>query len=198
MTGLCESGNEPPDSLKASKRIEEGEKISGERENAKDEDEEVDEEQEDEKGGRISSDHEIKIDNESIRIPQEVKYLGVILQPTGKSFTRHITERAALAIRGMNEIVHIHIRLLSLETEIKLFHAKIVSMPCYGIDIIWPNLNVANLAAMKKVKPRFLTETLEMATTTPSRLAFEMTRESFLFEELRANFLLPFLQKQKN
>jgi hypothetical protein len=80
---------------------------------------------------------------------------------------------------------------LSLKTTMALFNKKIVPILAYGIDIIWDKLKLKDLAALEKVKARFLKKALGVSKYTRSRLLYELAKETFLVEGLRINLLLP-------
>lgn len=125
-------------------------------------------------GGKAPAKAEINIRGQKIKISPDYKYLGVTLQPTAKCFTKHVTERAAQAIMAMQEIKNI--RLLSLETAMKLFNAKIMPIVSYGIEVIWEHLTERNLETIEKVKSTYLKKTLGVSKTTKSRLVDLLTR----------------------
>lgn len=100
----------------------------------------------------------------------------------------HIKERAIAATKGLVEIKNL--TQLSLETAIRLFEAKIVPLLTYGIEIAWPNLSLKDVQLLENVKARFLKITLEISKYTPSRLAYELAKETFLMEDLRYRLLL--------
>jgi hypothetical protein len=53
-------------------------------------------------------------------------------------------------------------------------------------------LKLKDLAALEKVKARFLKKALGVCKYTRSRLVYELAKETFLVEELRINLLLPY------
>jgi hypothetical protein len=123
-----------------------------------------------------------------LKVTNACKYLGVTLQTT-KSYRIHIKERVIAATKGLLEIKNL--RQLSLETAIRLFEAKIVPLLTYGIEIAWPNLSLKDVKLLENVKARFLKITLGISKYTPSRLADELAKETFLMEDLRYRLLLP-------
>jgi hypothetical protein len=80
---------------------------------------------------------------------------------------------------------------LSLKTARAIFNNKIVPILTYGIDIILDKLKLKDLAALEKVKAKFLKKALGVSKYTRSRLVYELAKETFLVEELRINLLLP-------
>ncbi|KAJ9575803.1 hypothetical protein L9F63_007344, partial [Diploptera punctata] len=73
-------------------------------------------------------------------------YLGITLQPTTKSFSAHVQERAAAAIRAMCSIKDI--TSLKLVTAMKLFASVIIPIVTYGIELIWEKLSTSDLERM--------------------------------------------------
>ncbi|KAJ9576757.1 hypothetical protein L9F63_025348, partial [Diploptera punctata] len=67
------------------------------------------------KGGRTAASDNLKLGEEPIRMVNKFRYLGITLQPTTKSFSTHVQERAAAAIRAMCSIKDI--------TSLKLVHS---------------------------------------------------------------------------
>lgn len=141
------------------------------------------------KGGRLTEGDHIQLQNKSLQITNAFKYLGVTLQTTARSFRIHTKERAAAAIIAIHDIQNIS--QLSLETAMKLFEAKVLPILTYGIETTWTDLSLGDLNTMEKVKARFLKAALGISKFAPSRLAYELTRETFLVEDLRTKFLLP-------
>jgi hypothetical protein len=117
------------------------------------------------------------------------RYLDVILQTTGKSFKQHVKERASAALRAMHDTENL--RLLSLETAMKLFSAKITLILTYGLEQIWDHLTVNDLTTLENVKVMYLKRALCLSGFTVSRPAYTMAREPFLVQELRNKLLLP-------
>lgn len=60
----------------------------------------------------------------------------------------------------------------------------------YGIEIAWPNLSLKDVQLLENVKARFLKITLEISKYTPSRLAYQLAKETFLMEDLRYRLLM--------
>jgi hypothetical protein len=95
----------------------------------------------------------------------------------------------SVALRAMHNIENL--RLLSLETTIKLFSAKIIPILTYGLEQIWDHLTVNDLMTPENVKVMYLKRALCLSRFKVSRLAYTMAREPFHVEELRNDLLLP-------
>lgn len=134
-------------------------------------------------GGRAPASAEIFIKGRKITIVNEFKYLGITLQTSAKCFTKHVTEKAAQAIRAMHEISYI--RSLNLETAMALFRTKIMPVLTYGIEVIWPHLTEKNLSVLERVKALYIKRAIGVSKTTRSRLVYLLARETFLIEDLR-------------
>jgi hypothetical protein len=57
--------------------------------------------------------------------------------------------------------------------------------------LIWEKLTKKDLANIEGVKENFLKTIMDISEYTRSRLAYELTREPFLIEELRTKLQLP-------
>ena len=141
------------------------------------------------KGGRETIEDHILYKNEPLQTVSSFNYLGVTLQPTGKSYRIHIKRRATAATKAM---FHINmLSRLSLETAMTLFDVKIVPTLTYGIELVWEKLSMKDLNTIEAVKARFLKLVLGVSKYTRSRLSYELARETFLIEDLRIKYFLP-------
>ncbi|KAJ9587891.1 hypothetical protein L9F63_018672 [Diploptera punctata] len=148
------------------------------------------------KGGRTAASDNLKLGEESIRMVNKFRYLGITLQPTTKSFSAHVQERAAAAIRAMCSIKDI--TSLKLVTAMKLFASVITPIVTYGIELIWEKLSTSDLERLEKVKPRFIKKALGASKYTPNRMAYMLARETFFLEDLRQRILLPATESSKS
>ena len=73
----------------------------------------------------------------------------------------------------------------------KLFNSKILPVLTYGIEITWAKLSYSDMNIIENVKARFLKAAMGLSKYTPSRLAYDLARETFLLEDLRTGLLLP-------
>ncbi|KAJ4432409.1 hypothetical protein ANN_21028 [Periplaneta americana] len=117
------------------------------------------------------------------------KYLGVTFQITGTTFSLHAEEKAIAATRAINNIRHL--QDISVEAAMKLFHARIIPILTYGVDVVWEYLRKRDLKAGEKVKATYLKRVLGVSKFTPSRLVYVLIREPFLIEDLRYSLILP-------
>ena len=124
------------------------------------------------KGRKKGKNDEIKFNGEHIKSVKQYKYLGLTLQVTATTFTAHITEKCTAAIKAIYVIRNL--QLLSLETAMKIFHAKICPILLYGIEIIWEKLSKQNLRKIEQVKARYLKLVLGLSKNTQSRLTYEL------------------------
>lgn len=141
------------------------------------------------KGGKLAAENKMFLGEEELTSVNVYKYLGITLQTTSHSFRHHIKERAAAAIRGIYDLKNI--TKLSLRTAMTLFHAKITPTISYGLELIWERLTTTDLTTIEKVKARFLKRAMGVARTSPSRLIYELARETFYIEDLRFRLHLP-------
>lgn len=144
------------------------------------------------KGGRPAADDILYLEGEPLTRVNHFKYLGITFQTTGTTYTLHVKDKTIAAIRATNDISHLG--QLSVESALKLFHAKISPIVTYGLALIWEHLNKSNLKAIEAVKAKYLKKVLCVSKYTPSRLTYELAREPFYLEELRLQLQLPSTQ----
>lgn len=137
------------------------------------------------KGGRTSTKDTVMLHNEPITTVNRFKYLGVTLQTTGNTFRSHIQERTAEATKAIYRINNI--AALSLKTATSLFETTISPIVTYGLELVWEKLTIQDLERIEKVKSRFLKCALRVGKYAPSRLAYELAKETFYIEDLRLN-----------
>ena len=141
------------------------------------------------KGGRRSPADTLRLKNEPLKVEKSFKYLGMTLQTTLTSFSQHIQEKSAAATKAIYSIDNI--RKTSLTTAMALFTTTISPIVTYGMDIMWEKLKVGDLKRIEGVKARFLKPPIGIGKTAPSRLAYELAKETFYIEVLRMTLLLP-------
>jgi hypothetical protein len=104
------------------------------------------------KGGRLPAGDDIHCKGTPLNKQNHYRYLRITIQLTGKTFGVHLRERIVGAIRSINEISNL--QLLSLQTAIRLFEAKVAPALTYGLEIIWEHLTVKQLQRIESVKAR--------------------------------------------
>ena len=124
------------------------------------------------RGGRQARGDIIKIQDIPLEVVNSYKYLCIKLQTQGTTFTEHIKDKAASAVKAMHDIKHLN--KVSLETAMKLFNAKIAPIITYGLELIWEHLTKRNLEKIEKVKATFMKKLLGVSKYTPSRLTYEL------------------------
>jgi hypothetical protein len=82
----------------------------------------------------------------------QVTYLGITLEVSGTTFSVHIKERLAAAIRSISDIRLLH--RMSLETAMELFRTKVIPTLTYGLEEIWEHLSRRQLQELESLKPR--------------------------------------------
>ena len=95
------------------------------------------------RGGRLAASDKLYLNRSPLKFSSAFTYLGVTLSTSGKSFSKHISDRTrkAISVAGLIENPH----KLSLATAIELFHIKIAPCAYYGIQLIWSDLTVEDL-----------------------------------------------------
>lgn len=106
------------------------------------------------RGERIATEDRIQYNMKDLAIVNSLKYLGITLQSSGSSFSAHIRETAAAAIRNFYDIKDP--TKLALHTAMTLFRAEIEPVLTYGIELFCNHLTISDLTAMEGVKARFL------------------------------------------
>lgn len=141
------------------------------------------------KGGRLCKADIILCNGEKLEFVPNFKYLGVIFQQLGTTFTLHVKDRFKSAIAASYTISGLN--LLSLETAIKLFHIKISPIASYGIEIIWSYLKVSDFQIIETVKSTYLKRVLSLSKYTKNRLVYKLANTDFFVSELKDKFKLP-------
>lgn len=141
------------------------------------------------RGGRLKKDDYIVCDGHILTPKRQFKYLGITMQVTGTTFTFHLKERLAAALRSVSDIRHL--QRMSLKTAMELFRVKVVPTLTYGLEVIWEHLSQKQLQELESLKPRFLKRALGVSKFALSRYVYVLARETFLVEDLRTQLLLP-------
>jgi hypothetical protein len=117
------------------------------------------------------------------------KYVGITLQTSGTSFTRHIQGRVATAIRAIHDIPHLY--LLSIGTVIALFNLKISPAATYGTQLNWQNLTEQNIKKLERMKAMLLKRELCTSKYAPSRLVYTLAGTAFFIKDIEKTYNLP-------
>ncbi|KAJ4431484.1 hypothetical protein ANN_20082 [Periplaneta americana] len=148
------------------------------------------------RGGRVAASDTLKLGDEPMRLVNKFKYLGITLQPTAKSFSAHIQERASAAIRAICNIKDI--TRLKLETAMQLFETVITPIASYGLELVWEKLSASDMERLEKVKTRFMKRALGASKYTPSRMVYMLARETPFLEDLRIRMMLTATEPYKD
>ena len=140
-------------------------------------------------GGKVSKQEFITLETERINIVSSFKYLGITLQSSGKSYSKHVKEKALAAAKATRKIQNL--TSLSIESAMKIFNTAIVPILTYGIELVWNHLKKKDLEIWESVKATFLKKALRVSKFTQTRLIYVLTGELTLIEELRLKLLLP-------
>lgn len=141
------------------------------------------------RGGRLAKDDYIVCGGHTLMPKQQFRYLGITMQVTGSTFSVHIKERLAAALRSINDIRHI--QRMSINTAMELFRIKVLPALTYGLELLWNYLSRRQLQELENLKPRYLKRVLGVSKFSLSRYTYVLTRETFLVEDLRLQMLLP-------
>ena len=134
------------------------------------------------KGGRLCSDDILNFDGERLAFTNEYTYLGVTLQTTMQSFTKHVKAKKKKALSGISALKHLP--QTSLKTAKKIFNMKIRPIVEYSLRGIAQFLTVANLHELDKVKSAFFKKALGLHSSASSTFALGLCDESQYCEEL--------------
>ena len=117
------------------------------------------------RGGKQAAADTLYLEGRPLNSVKDFKYLGITLQPQGKTYTVHIKDKvaAAAAIIAMTDIKHLS--KISLQTAMKIFKVKILPVITYGLNIIWQHLKKSNLKDIEKIKSE-----LPKACTMPYKI----------------------------
>lgn len=105
------------------------------------------------RGGRLPKTDFIVCGGHILTPTRQFAYLGFTLQVTGTTFSVHIKERLAAALRSISDIRHL--QRMSLETAMKLFRVKVLPTLTYGLEVIWEFLTRRQLQELENMKPRY-------------------------------------------
>lgn len=141
------------------------------------------------KGGRRAAEDTITLAGSPLKTVNRYKYLGITMQTTATSFSIHVQDRTAAAIKAIYNIKNL--TKLTTDTAMTLFHTTIAPIVTYGIEIIWQKLTVSDLNKIEKVKASFMKRITGTGKTAPSRLIYELMRETYFIEDIRITYLLP-------
>lgn len=139
--------------------------------------------------GRYSKDDILVLDDVEIERVTVFTYLGVVFQPSGISFSRHVEKRMRAALFATFNIKELH--NLSMETALKLFDLKVSPIASYGIEIIWPHLTIMDLENIERVKSRYLKRVMGLSKYNRSRYVYELADTDLFVSDLKIKFSLP-------
>jgi Reverse transcriptase (RNA-dependent DNA polymerase) len=140
------------------------------------------------KAGNLCKADIILCNNVPLEFVSNFKYLGVVFQQSGTTFTLHVNERHKAAIAASFTISKLN--LISLPTVIKLFNIKIAPIATYGIEIIWPFLKKSDFNILETVKSSYLKRALSLSKYTHNRLVYKLADTDFFVSELQIKFNL--------
>jgi hypothetical protein len=135
------------------------------------------------KCGRNAIGDNVSLLDNPLAIVKKYRYLGITLQTTATSFSIHIQERAAAATKAMYSIKNI--ASLSTSTSILLFSTTIAPIITYGIHVIWDKLTIGELNKIEKTKAIFMRGAMGVGKIAPSRLVYQLMRETYFVEDIR-------------
>lgn len=136
------------------------------------------------KGRLCRNDRGFVYGDTELEIVNSYEYLGVILQTT-LTFTDHIMKRKAAAAAVIGSLKNL--RLVSLDTAIRIFDLKVRPIACYALDSICSFLTCRQLAQLDRVKSLFLKKAIGVHKSASSTLVHEIAATATLTEDLKRN-----------
>lgn len=139
--------------------------------------------------GRYSADDILELDGIEIERVTAFTYLGIVFQPSGLTFNRHVEKRMRAALFATYNIRELN--NLSVETALKLFDLKVSPIASYGIEITWPHLTKLDFENLERVKTRYLKRVLGLSKYIRSRFVYELVDTDLFVNDLKQKFDLP-------
>jgi hypothetical protein len=143
--------------------------------------------------GRYALSDVLHIEGEKVEFVNEFKYLGVTLQVSAKSFSKHVAKRVNAAVFASYKLKQLP--LMSIEAGLKLFDLAIAPVASYGIEAIWPYLSVNDLNKLETAKSRFLKRLLSVKKTLKSRFTYQLADCDLFVSDLVIRYKLPTNEK---
>jgi hypothetical protein len=142
------------------------------------------------KSGSNNKKEKLYCKNQEIKFVNFFKYLGVTFKHTGKSFAKHVNNRCLAATVATFDIKHL--QKLSVRAALELFVIKIEPILAYGISVIWPYLNEANLRSLNMVFDMYLKRMLCVHKSSKNRLIHHMLEVDSFVGHIQAKYNLPY------
>jgi hypothetical protein len=139
--------------------------------------------------GRYKLTDKLQLDGVNIEFVTEFTYLGVVFQPSGISFNKHIEKRVRAALLATYNIPQL--QSLSIETASKLFDLKVSPIASYAIEEIWPFLSKNDLDKLESVKTRYFKRVLGLSKFNRSRFVYALLDFDLFVSDLKQKFALP-------
>lgn len=133
------------------------------------------------KAGRLAKIDKFYLHRNKIEVCNSYSYLGVLLQPS-LVFSKHVKNRkasAAAATGSLNKL-----RLVSVDTAMKIFNMKIKPIFLYGWTSISSFLTVSHLIEADRVKTLFLKKALGIHKISSATMSLKLCDTVNLAEEL--------------
>ena len=116
-------------------------------------------------------------------------YLRLEINRKGTSFARHSQQRVRKARLASTSIPKP--QDLSLDTTLRLFDMKILSIASYGIQITWEHLTMPQLDCLDELKAGLLKLALAVHRSSRNRLVYRLADTPSLTKDLQRRFSLP-------
>jgi hypothetical protein len=140
-------------------------------------------------GGKEATSDKIFYNNKEIEFVNNFCYLGVILQTTGRCFTKHIDARARAARFASYDLKSLN--KMSISAALKLFDLKVAPMAHYGIQCIWKYLKTSDFQNLESVKSRYLKRAMNLSKFALSRYTYWLADTTFFVHDIKLKFDLP-------
>lgn len=140
------------------------------------------------KAGPLRGSDRLTLCGSPIEFVSQFTYLGVVLTPSGSSFSEHLQYRVSRSREAMSLIPCP--QKLSVKTAMLLFDMKVGSVAAYGILNIWPHLTATQLETLDKIKATFIKRVLGLPRNAQNRLTYCLGGCQPFIEDLVRRFAL--------
>jgi hypothetical protein len=140
------------------------------------------------RGGRMAASDVLVVNGRCIEFVSSFSYLGFVVTPTLRSFSKHLTTRRTNAICCIYSLPDL--RKISISTAMKLFDLKIAPCISYGIRLFWHLLTVRNLQTVESVKTTFVKRLLGLSKYSKNRITYMLVGCRTFVEDIQRTFQL--------
>ena len=133
-------------------------------------------------GGRLCLTDMLTYNGNALEFVNEYTYLGITLQTSMKSFSKHVIQKKKKALSAISALKYLP--LTSLSTAKKIFQSKIRPIAEYSLKGIAKYMTTANLLQLDKIKSAFYKKALGLHASVSSTFALALCSEKQYSEQL--------------